>query len=208
MQFARRQMNATILADGKVLVTNGTSGAGFNDVSRAVHEAELWNPATESWTTMAKEVVGRTYHSAAMLLPDGRVLSSGSGEGGGVSFESSQLTAQLFSPPYLFNPDGTPAQRPAITSAPSKIGYGGTFSVGSPNAGAVGRGTLIRLSSVTHAFNQSQLIVPLTFTATGGTTLRAAGPANANLAPPGPYLLFLLNQQGVPSVGRIVTVGP
>lgn len=208
MRFARRQMNATILADGQVLVTNGTSGPGFNDVSAAVHEAELWNPATESWTTMAREVVGRTYHSAAVLLPDGRVLSIGSGEGGGVSYENSQFTGQVFSPPYLFNADGTPAGRPTITSAPARISYGATFTVETPDAGSVTRGTLIRLSSATHAFNQSQLIYPLTFSATGATTLRAAGPTGANLATPGPYLLFLLNARGVPSMARMVMVGP
>jgi hypothetical protein len=208
MRFARRQMNATILADGQVLVTNGTSGAGFNDVSAAVHEAELWNPATETWTTMAREVVGRTYHSAALLLPDGRVLSSGSGEGGGVSYENSQFTGQVFSPPYLFNADGTPATRPAITSAPARISYGASFTVETPDAGAVTRGTLIRLSSATHAFNQSQLIYPLTFSATGATTLRAAGPTGATVATPGPYMLFLLDSRGVPSVARMVMVGP
>ena len=208
MQFARRQMNATILADGQVLVTNGTSGPGFNDVTGAVREAELWNPATESWTTMANEVVGRTYHSAALLLPDGRVLSSGSGEGGGVSYENSQLTAQVFSPPYLFNADGTPATRPAITSAPQRISYGAPIRVETPDAGSITRGTLIRLSSVTHAFNQSQLIYPLTFTVTAPTALRADGPASANLAPPGPYMLFLLSPRGVPSLARMVMVGP
>jgi hypothetical protein len=208
MRFARRQMNATILADGQVLVTNGTSGPGFNDITQAVHEAELWNPATESWTTMAGEVVGRTYHSASLLLPDGRVLSSGSGEGGGVSYENSQRTAQVFSPPYLFNPDGTPAARPVIGSAPSSISYGSSVIVETPHAATVTRGSLIRLSSVTHAFNQSQLIYPLTFSAAGPTTVQTAGPANGNLAPPGPYLLFLLSALGVPSVAKVVTVGP
>lgn len=208
MQFARRQMNATLLADGQVLVTNGTSGPGFNDVTRAVQEAELWNPATESWTTMAREVVGRTYHSASLLLPDGRVLSSGSGEGGGVSYENSQRTAEVFSPPYLFNANGSLAQRPAITSAPSTISYGAPFIVETPDAGSVTRGTLVRLSSVTHAFNQSQLIYPLTFSATASTTLRAGGPTSGALAPPGPYMLLLLSPQGVPSMARMVTVGP
>ena len=77
-----------------------------------------------------------------------------------------------------------------------------------PDAQAVTRGTLIRLSSVTHAFNQSQLIYPLAFSATGATTLRAAGPTRAALAPPGPYMLFLLSPRGVPSMARMVTVGP
>jgi hypothetical protein len=207
MAFARRQMNATLLADGKVLVTNGSSGPGFNNLADAVHYAELWNPATESWTTMAREATPRVYHSTALLLPDGRVLSSGSGEGDGVTFAQSELSAEVFSPPYLFNPDGSLAARPTISSAPATLAYGQTVSVGSPDAGSVTRGTLIRLSSVTHAFNASQVIYPLVFGATGPTTLQAAGPANANLAPPGPYLLFLVNGKGVPSVAKIVTVG-
>ena len=208
MRFARRQMNATILADGQVLVTNGTSGPGFNDVAGAVHEAELWNPVTEGWTTMAREVVGRTYHSASLLLPDGRVLSIGSGEGGGVSYENSQFTGQVFSPPYLFSSDGSPAPRPTITSAPSRITYGASFTVETPDAASITRGTLIRLSSVTHAFNQSQAIYPLTFTATSATTIRGDAPAGANLAPAGPYMLFLLGPSGAPSPAHMVMLGP
>ncbi|MEP7176891.1 MAG: galactose oxidase early set domain-containing protein, partial [Gemmatimonadales bacterium] len=208
MAFARRQMNATILADGQVLVTHGTSGSGFNNVGSAVRDPELWNPATESWSTMASESRSRAYHSTALLLPDARVFTGGSGEGGGVLYENSEFTVQVFTPPYLFAPDGTPAIRPAITAAPSRIAYGQSFTVQSPDAGSVVRGTLVRLSSVTHAFNQSQLIYPLTFSATGPTTLTAVGPAGGNLAPPGPYMLFLLNASGVPSMAAMVTVGP
>jgi WD40 repeat protein len=207
MAFVRRQLNATILADGQVLVTHGTSGSGFNDVAGAIRAAELWNPATETWSTMANESRSRTYHSAALLLPDARVLSSGSGEGGGVSYESSDFTAQVFTPPYLFDPDGTLAERPTITSAPTRISYGGTFTVESPDAGSVTRGTLVRLSSVTHAFNQSQLIYPLAFAGTG-SSLTTAAPTGATLAPPGPYMLFLVNGSGVPSTATMVTVGP
>jgi hypothetical protein len=136
------------------------------------------------------------------------VLSSGSGEGGGVTFASSELSGQVFSPPYLFNPDGTLAKRPVITSAPARIGYGQSFTVETQEAGAVTRGNLIRLSSVTHAFNMSQVIYPLSFSATGPTTLRATAPASGKLAPPGPYMLFLLNGKGVPSKARMVLVGP
>ena len=208
MAFPRRQLNATLLADGQVLVTHGSSGSGFNNVAAAVHAAELWNPTTESWSTMASEARSRVYHSTALLLPDGRVLSSGSGEGAGVLYENSEFTAQVFSPPYLFNPDGTLAARPVVSAAPSKISYGQSFSVQTPDPASISRGTLIRLSSVTHAFNQSQLIYPLSFTAAGATSLDAVGPASGNLAPPGPYMLFLINRKGVPSKARMVTVGP
>jgi galactose oxidase-like protein len=208
MAFARRQTNATLLADGRVLVTGGTSGPGFNDQAGAVHYAELWNPKTESWAIMAPEAKTRTYHSTAVLLPSGKVLSSGSGEGGGIALANSEHSAQIFDPPYLFKSDGSLAVRPSISSAPAKLGYGQSLTVQTPDAGSVTRGNLIRLSSVTHAFNQSQLIFPLTFAKTGSTSIKAVGPSNARLAPPGPYMLFLINGSGVPSVAKIVMVGP
>ena len=157
---------------------------------------------------MGRETSHRTYHGTTLLMPSGRVLSSGSGEGGGVPYANSEFTAQLFAPPYLYNSDGSPAARPSITSAPSRLAYGQTFTVQTPNAASIPRGTLIRLSSVTHAFNMSQLIYPFTFTATSSSSVSAVAPANANLAPPGPYMLFLINSSGVPSAAKMVTVGP
>ena len=175
MAFPRRHMLATLLADGQVLVTHGTSGPGFNDVTSPVFYPELWNPVTETWTTMAKESAPRMYHATAVLLPDARVLSTGSGEGDGISFSDSELTAQVYSPPYLFNPSGTLAARPVITAAPATVSYGSSITVESPDAATVTRGTLIRLGSATHSFNQSQVIYPLSFTA-AGTTLTASAP--------------------------------
>ncbi|HUR95524.1 MAG TPA: hypothetical protein VMY76_13120, partial [Gemmatimonadales bacterium] len=160
MAYPRRHMLATVLADGKVLVTHGTSGRGFNDLTSPVHYAELWDPATELWTTMARESAPRMYHATAVLLPDARVLSSGSGEGDGITYGDSQLTAEIFSPPYLFKADGSLAARPVVDAAPTHIGYGGQVNVESPDAESVTRGTLIRLSSATHSFNQSQVIFP------------------------------------------------
>lgn len=208
MAFPRRQMNATILADGSVLVTGGTSAPGFNNQAGAIHAAELWNPETERWTILASESKHRTYHGTAVLLPTGQVLSSGSGEGGGIPFAASEFSAQVFTPPYLLNADGSPAVRPSITSAPSRLSYGQSFTVETPDVASVTRGHLIRLSSVTHAFNQSQVIYPLTFVPGGSTSLGAIAPASPNLAPPGPYMLFLINAAGVPSVAKMVSVGP
>ncbi|MFL5447835.1 MAG: galactose oxidase-like domain-containing protein, partial [Gemmatimonadales bacterium] len=176
MKHPRRQLNATILADGTVLVTGGTSGPGFNDQAGAVHVAELWDPQTGQWSPMASEQKNRTYHSTALLLASGRVLSSGSGEGGGVSYANAEFSLQLFSPPYLFNPDGSPATRPTISSAPAAIHYTQAFTVETPNSSDIVRGNLIRTSSVTHAFNQSQLLYPLEFEATGPTTVTVTNP--------------------------------
>jgi hypothetical protein len=208
MSFARRQLNTTILADGSVLVTGGTGGPGFNDQAGAVHAAELWNPETKEWKLMASEMKNRTYHSAALLLPSGQVLSGGGGEGGGILYANAEFSLQVFSPPYLFNPDGSPAPRPSITSAPASLIYGQSFTVETPDAASIVRGTLIRLSSVTHTFNQSQLLNSLSFSVSGPTTLSAAAPASGNVAPPGPYMLFLINESGVPSTAKFVKIGP
>ena len=190
MSIARRQLNATLLPDGTVLVTGGTSGTGFNNANTPVYPAELWDPATESWRTLASATVPRLYHSAAVLLPDGRVLSTG---GNGYP------TPEAFSPPYLFK--GAP---PTMSAVPSTIGYGQTFSVQTPVAASITKVTLIRITSVTHAFNQNQRLNVLSFTRPGSGTLDIVAPATSNVAPPGHYLLFLVNGNGVPSVGNVV----
>jgi hypothetical protein len=198
MRYARRHLNATLLPDGTVLVTGGTSSAGFSDPAGAVHAAELWDPATETWTLLASNSVNRVYHSTTMLLPDGRLLHTGSGDGPGLPRE---LNAELFAPPYLFR-----GPRPEILNAPDVIGYGQELLVTTDNAPQVARVTLLRLSSVTHAFDQSQRFVEVAFRKVAGG-LRLKAPDSGAEAPPGPYLLFVLNGFGVPSVGRIVRVG-
>jgi hypothetical protein len=195
MAFPRRQQNATLLPDGKVLVTGGSSGPGFSDEANPVLPAELWDPATERWSTLAAEQVPRLYHSTALLLPDGRVLSAGGGEPG-----TNHPDGETFAPPYLFQ-----GPRPTISSAPATASYGRTFTVGTPDAAGITKVSLIRLGSVTHAFDENQRYIGLGFTRTPGGLIVAA-PANPNLAPPGHYMLFILNGNGVPSVARIIQI--
>ena len=148
MAYPRRQLNATLLPDGRVLATGGTSISGFTDPAGAVHAAEVWDPGSGDWTTWASNQVTRLYHSTALVLPDGRILHTGSGDGEGLPRE---LSAEIFSPPYLFH-----GARPSITSVPGAGGYGQSFFVATPDAGQVVRATLLRLSGVTHAFDQNQ----------------------------------------------------
>jgi hypothetical protein len=144
--------------------------------------------------------VARTYHASALLLPDARVLVNGSGDASGAT---DAYSAEIFSPPYLFDGSGNAATRPAISSAPATAGYGQTIFVGSANAASISKVTLIRIGSVTHAFNMGQRINRLAFAqATGG--LNVTMPANAIQAQPGYYMLFILNGSGVPSVARII----
>lgn len=212
MHYARRQHNATILPDGTVLVTGGTRGGGgpnpgFNDLRQGepVHIAELWDPATEQWTELTAEQVDRCYHATAVLLPDATVLSAGGGEYrpvNGVDVQNdppdTHRDAQIFSPPYLFK-----GPRPEITAAPDSVNYGETFQLGTSNPNDIGKVSWVRLSSVTHAFNGNQRINFLPFQVdTGG--LKITAPESPNVCLPGHYMLFIVNQQGVPSVAKII----
>ncbi len=182
------------LPDGTVLSTGGRGEKGVG-----IYTAELWNPATEMWTTLAtmQTHIRREYHAVAVLLRDGRIFS-----GGG---EPDLTTAEIFNPPYLFK-----GARPTIGSLPKNFSatYGSHFDVSTPDTASVDRVSLIRLGAVTHANNWSQRFMWLHFTrdsAHGKLVVHA--PAYANLAPPGYYLLFVLNSVGVPSVGEYVRIG-
>ena len=189
MAFGRRQHNLTVLADGSVLATGGnSSGASLVDLNAGVYPAELWSPSTGQWRTLASMQVTRQYHSIALLLPDGRVLSAGGGICGtcdAVGYLAKN--AEIFSPPYLFQADGTPAPRPSIGAAPTSTTYGGTMTIATSDPAAISKVALIRLGAVTHSNNMEQRFIPLTFTA-GATSLQAQAPANANIAPPGIYM--------------------
>jgi PKD repeat protein len=209
MQHARRQFNASVLADGKVLVTGGTNAAGFNTESGSLLAPEMWDPATGGWTTLASMTIPRTYHSTAVLLPDARVLVAGGGRCGECS--ANHLDAQIFSPPYLFNTDGTPATRPTITSLSGSttsdavpVDRGQPFIIGTANATSATRVTLVRLPSTTHGFHMNQGFVRLTPSQVTASGVTVAVSQNANLVPAGHYILFVLNGAGVPSLGRII----
>jgi hypothetical protein len=192
MHFPRRQHNAVILPDGKVFIVGGSKAGGFDTSTSPVLPTEMWDPATGQFTVMASIAVYRGYHSTALLLADGRVLSAGGNVGG--------PNAQVFSPPYLFA-----GARPSIASAPVSAGYGQTVFIGTPDASSIKKVTLLREASVTHTNSMSQSFQSLSFTATS-TGLNVTMPANANIAPPGYYMLFILNGSNVPSVASIIQV--
>jgi galactose oxidase len=208
MSQARRHLNSTILPDGQVLVTGGTSGSGFVNIDEglATRNAEVWNPATGSWTTLAANSRMRVYHSVSLLLPDATVLHGASGDalaiqpGGGVVPVPSERNHEIFSPPYLFK-----GARPTIADAPASVGYGETFAVATPNAAQITEVRWIHIGTVTHAFDFGQRANKLDFQRTA-TGVSVTAPTAPNLAPPGHYMLFILNRNGVPSTGRIIHI--
>jgi hypothetical protein len=195
MEFPRTYHTLTLLPDGNVLATGGSQTN--HPASEPAYAAEIWDAETEIWSTMSSGQMGRTYHETALLLPDGRVLVAGSG---GCCGAPDQFNAEIFSPPYLFK-----GPRPVIISSPANLSYGSQFVVSTPDAASIQSTVLIRLGAVTHQFDQNQRYVPLSFTPIDdGLAVEMA--ANANLAPPGDYMLFIVKGNGVPSVAAFVKV--
>lgn len=193
MTYPRGHHVATVLPTGEVVVVGGsTLGLAPKSPSELVYPAEIWSPTNKKFTTMAPMSAPRIYHSTAILLPDGSVLSAGSDPlvGG--------HTAQIFYPPYLFAGD-----RPAIVSAPKTLVYNQSFNVGV--TGKISQVSLMRAGMVTHSFDHSQRRMTLPFTQVGGT-LAVKAPLNGNYAPPGHYMLFVIGDKGVPSVAAMVNL--
>jgi hypothetical protein len=197
MAQARVEMEATLLPNGKVLVSSG-SGED-EDASTASLQAELYDPATNTFSSAGANALPRLYHNVQLLLPDGTVFLAGGNPQQGV-YENH---IEIYKPAYLFNSDGA-ATRPAIISAPASITYGSTFTVNTSNTD-IASVVLIRPGSVTHSFDMDQRFVGLSFTMENGG-LSASLPKNSNLTPPGYYMLFLVNKAGVPSIAKFVQV--
>jgi hypothetical protein len=199
MSQARIEMNAVILPNGKVLAVGGS--LNDEDTTTASLNADLYDPGTNTFSSAGKNAYPRLYHSVALLLPDATVWLAGGNPTRGTYVQQ----MEIYKPAYLFNPDGTAATRPSITSAPSSVAYGQPFTVATPDAANITSAVLVKNGTVTHAFGMDQREVGLSFTA-GSGILTITAPPNGNIAPPGYYMLFLLNRSGVPSVASFVQV--
>jgi Domain of unknown function (DUF1929)/Kelch motif len=193
MHHPRQWANAVLLPDGSVLVVGGGAKGSYLE---PVFTAECYDPVSETWQEMAAQAAPRMYHSTALLLPDGRVLSAGQSQG------KYEVTGEIYSPPYLFA-----GARPTITSAPTTLGYGRQFTISTPNAASIKRVALIKAGAVTHSINFDQRYVDLTHKPNGSGGLTATSPPDRNHAPPGWYMLFIVSSSGVPSVASWVQVG-
>lgn len=201
--------NATVVADGRVVVTGG--GSGNNKLSGANYRALIWDPAKpNAWTTGAlttqTKAHARLYHSIGLLLPDATILVGGGGASGTTDRGPAINTnAEIYYPPYLFNADNEFAPRPQIISAPSSFSVGQHFGVAVKSGVSIARVTLVKTGSVTHSFNMDQRFQELRFTRSGNT-LTVTAPVSRIEATPGRYLLFVLDSAGVPSVAAIMAL--
>jgi len=188
MHYGRAFLNNVILPDGTILVSGGS-----DSLNNRILPAEIYNPATNSWTEVAAMHRDRLYHSTALLLPDGRCLWAGA---------DSNRTAEVYSPPYLFR--GT---RPTITSAPTSVNYGDVFRIQTPNSTSISSVVFMRPGACTHSQNMEDRYVPLTFTKPVAGALDITTPSNPNACPPGYYMLFILDGNKIPSVAKFIHVG-
>jgi galactose oxidase len=202
MGVTRSFANGVALPDGQVLVVGGqATPVPFSD-NGARMAPELWNPATGQWTMLAPMAVPRTYHSVALLLPDGRVFVGGGGLCGNCS--TNHLDGEIFTPPYLLNADGSARTRPTIVTAPATAAAGSTISV--TTGAQITKFSLMRMSTVTHTVNTDQRRIPLTATAVSGNTATLTLPADRGVLVPGSYLLFAVDGNGVPSVASTIRI--
>jgi hypothetical protein len=202
MHFARSYHNTTVLPDGSMVTVGGGRG-NFDPeqnyslyADRRTRKVELWDSSTGTWRLGPSEVEDRAYHSTAVLLPDGRVWSAGD------DFHPDKIrdSAEIYSPPYLFK-----GARPRITAAPSTLAWDATFNVTA--RGNPVRAVMMAPNAVTHADEMNARLIPLRLGQKTAGALTLQAPPNANVAPPGYYMLFVLNEGGVPSVARWVRLG-
>ena len=191
LNHGRMHHNAVILPDRTVFVCNG-SRQGEN-VSQSNLPAEIYNPATNTWRVVETPTIsGRVYHSVALLLPDGRVVTAG----GNPDRNIEERRIEIYSPAYMSQ------TRPTIQNAPSTVGYGGTFTLQTPQAGNTKWVSLIRPMATTHSCDTEQRLVDLPINSRTSTSLTVAVTSNRNIAPPGYYMLFITDNNNVPSVAR------
>ncbi|OMH25567.1 galactose oxidase-like domain-containing protein [Motiliproteus sp. MSK22-1] len=200
MHHKRYYPNSVVLPDGKVLTIGGSRDNHLFNTVNAVLTPEMYDPQTDRWTEMADMSIPRNYHSTAVLLPDGRVWAGGGGACGNCEFNYPD--AQIFSPPYLFK-----GERPEInlTLIENRIGYQQDFNLFSNQE--LNSMVLVRLSSITHSSNTDQRRIELDYEVTANNGYKLTTPSSIHIAPPGYYMLFGLNQNGVPSHARIVQLG-
>jgi hypothetical protein len=202
MHFARVNVNAVLLPDGTIFVVGGQRAGKWNADPQAVLEPEIYDPRNDTWTVMAPMEHPRQYHSIAVLLPDGRVLTAGGVDPRPGVIERDLRSMEVFSPPYL-----SMGPRPVIAAAPPAIAFGATFDIDTPDANAIDSVVLIRPGAVTHHTDAGHRYVKLAITGRTATRVSVRAPATGHLAPPGFYMLFIVKANGVPSVAAWQQLG-
>jgi len=191
MNVPRDKVNSVLLPDGRVLIVGGIETLADGG------PAELFDPDDPASGFMIGPSMKyrRGYHSTAILLPDGSVLVGGDPNGG-------TTPCERYRPSYFFN------TRPTLTNAPATVAHGAAFDIDTPAPGSIAEVVLMRPGAVTHGFNQAQRYIGCTINGTSAGKVHATMPPNGNIAPPGHYLLFIVDHDRTPSLGRWIRLTP
>jgi len=189
LNVPRDKLNSVILPDGRIFVAGGTPYSITDGGPAEIFDPE--DPAS-GWQIGPSMKHPRRYHSAAILLADGSILMGGDTDGGR---DGANLPNERYCPSYFYK------TRPAIIAAPASVTFGTTFNVSADKPAAIAKAVLMRPGAVTHAFNQAQRYVGCAVAGASATDVQIVAPPNGNLAPPGWYLLFLVDHDRIPSTG-------
>lgn len=193
-----------LLPTDQVLVTGGSR------YYRGMHgsdnrDTRVYNVATNSFSPAANSITGRDYHSGGLLLPNGSVLTLGGnplfGDKADTTPQTFNQEIDVYSPPYMFR-----GHRPRITAAPRIMNLGRSYVIKVPQPSSVRYLRLMRPDNPTHVTDVNARSIAVGFTQIGHGQLKITLPSNANLVPPSYYMLFAVNQRGVPSPGYWVRV--
>jgi hypothetical protein len=194
MAKARMYTLPVILPTGKIIIFGGT----FATTTDYVYTPEMFDPTNNSWTSLPDATIGRTYHSVAILLPDGRIwVSSGT-----PNTSTAQLQTEIFSPDYLLA-----GPRPTISGSPIVGPYGGTITIPTLDGTSITKVSLLKLGTTTHHFDFQHRLIWLQIQSISSSGIVVSAPINANLAPPGYYMIHILDGSAVPSIGKIIQIG-
>lgn len=202
MNFPRVNVNGVLLPDGTILVIGGQRNGKWNSDPGAVLETEIYDPSTNTWYIAGSMQFPRQYHSIAVLLPDGRVLAAGGVDPRPTTIQRDQRNMEIFSPAYLSM--GTP---PTISTAPGTITWEINFNIDSPASSSIESVVLIRPASVTHHTDAGQRYIKIPIVSRTASSLTVKAPVDANIAPPGYYMLFIINTDRIPSIAKFINMG-
>jgi hypothetical protein len=194
MAHARKHMSPVILPTGDIVIFGGNQQGNLDET--AVLTPEQFDPVSETWSQLPNATVKRLYHSVALLLQDGRVWNAGTT----TAVAPKEVRVDIFSPWYVSE------TRPTISGNPTGGAYGGTISIPTPDAADTTKVSLVRVSSITHHYNTDQRLIWLQVVGNTASSVTASAPINNRLAPPGMYMVHVLNSNGVPSIGRFIQI--
>ncbi len=203
MSHERAFHNSVVLPSGEVVVIGGHQDIIVFSDQTSVFTAEIWDPKTQLFTELGDMLTPRNYHSIALLQKDGRVFVAGGGLCGDCA--TNHADAEILTPPYLLNNNGTPATRPVIEQAPTSAIHGQTIRVEMDSADDY-KFVLVRTAAATHAVNNDERRIPLLAMHVGNGVYEIEIPVQASVAVPGNYFLFAMNRHGVPSIAKVINI--